>query len=313
MHETVDYTDGNSEKPSDYPSVNEKLEKSISVIRTALNTYENPAIMWTGGKDSTLVLYLVHEVVKEDDVEMPPTIFIDHFQHFPETHEFLERWSDKLEVEVIHAKNEDVKNVATGIGEPVKVSDLNEKNKKEVREKLDYSEETFPFLLDTLVGNHLLKTVALNEVLEEYEFDAVLSGIRWDEQESRAKETFFSPRHEENKYPPHDRVHPILQYTEADIWETTWSVMVPDLVEEYPGDASPPRNIEELPHGVNVTDLPISPKYFDGFRSLGSEISTEKTSSEPAWIQNMDDTVERAGRAQDKEGVMNQLRDLGYM
>ena len=48
-------------------------------------------------------------------------------------------------------------------------------------------------------------------------------------------------------------------------------------------------------------------------RSLGSEVSTEKTTEEPAWLQNLEDTTERAGRAQDKEDLMERLRDLGYM
>ena len=43
------------------------------------------------------------------------------------------------------------------------------------------------------------------------------------------------------------------------------------------------------------------------------EVSTEKTTEEPAWLQNLEDTTERAGRAQDKEDLMERLRDLGYM
>ena len=57
----------------------------------------------------------------------------------------------------------------------------------------------------------------------------------------------------------------------------------------------------------------MSPKYFEGFRSLGSEISTEKSEQEPAWLQDLENTTERAGRAQDKEDLMERLRDLGYM
>jgi sulfate adenylyltransferase subunit 2 (EC 2.7.7.4) len=64
---------------------------------------------------------------------------------------------------------------------------------------------------------------------------------------------------------------------------------------------------------VTWTDIPISPKYVAGFRSLGSSVSTEKTTDEPAWMQNLEETTERAGRAQDKEDLMERLRDLGYM
>ena len=68
-----------------------------------------------------------------------------------------------------------------------------------------------------------------------------------------------------------------------------------------------------MPKNVTQAAVPISPKYFAGFRSLGSEVSTEKTTEEPAWLQNLEDTTERAGRAQDKEDLMERLRDLGYM
>ena len=62
-----------------------------------------------------------------------------------------------------------------------------------------------------------------------------------------------------------------------------------------------------------MEDIPVSPKYFAGFRSLGSEVSTEKSDEDPAWLQDIENTTERAGRAQDKEDLMERLRDLGYM
>ncbi|MDY6780549.1 MAG: phosphoadenosine phosphosulfate reductase family protein, partial [Halobacteria archaeon] len=147
-------------------------------------------------------------------------------------------------------------------------------------ERLEYRDGTVPYDMDTEVCSHLLKTVALNDVIEEEGYDAVLSGIRWDEQEARSDEEYFSPR--EN--PDHDRVHPILHFTEQDIWDTSLEKKVP-----------------------------VNPLYEQGYRSIGSEPSTEKTTDVPAWEQNLDDTVEREGRSQDKEGIMEHLRDLGYM
>ena len=81
----------------------------------------------------------------------------------------------------------------------------------------------------------------------------------------------------------------------------------------FPDDGYVPTSAEDLPEGVDQDDVPISPKYFAGFRSLGSEVSTEKTTDEPAWLQDLANTTERAGRAQDKEDLMERLRDLGYM
>ncbi len=308
----VDYSAGENEGPDEYPSVEHCIETAADIVAVALEEYRNPAVMWTGGKDSTLVLYVVREVAREMGVDMPPAVFIDHFQHFQEIHDFVERWADEWDVDVIYARNEDVGALADEPGETIRVDDLNERNRREVREKLEYDEETFPFLLDTYVGNHLLKTVALNDAIEEHGFDGIVSGVRWDEQEARADETFFSPRHDVERYPPHDRVHPIVQFDEADVWDAMWGYVVPDSVEGFPVGYTP-ESKTDLPDGVTVDDVPVSPKYWEGFRSLGSEVSTERAAEEPAWLQDLDHTTERAGRAQDKEDLMERLRDLGYM
>ncbi|QLG26425.1 phosphoadenosine phosphosulfate reductase family protein [Halorarum halophilum] len=312
----VDYTDGEDESPEDYPSLEHKIEKAIEVTRVGLEEYENPAVMWTGGKDSTLTLYFVKEVCEQFDLELPPTVFIDHFQHFQEIHDFVEHWADEWDLEVIYARNEDVGDYVEEHdlepGDDIPVSELSEHNQHHVRDILEYEEDTFPFLLDTYVGNHLLKTVALNDALEEYDIDGILSGVRWDEQEARADETFFSPRHDPDIYPPHDRIQPILHFDERSVWDAFWHFVVPDTVEGYP-EGHVPQSDTDLPEGLTQDDIPISPKYFAGFRSLGSEVSTEKSADDPAWLQDLDNTTERAGRAQDKEDLMERLRDLGYM
>lgn len=311
MNNQINYSLGENQTADDYPTLEEKIEQTRQVVRTGLTEYENPAVMWTGGKDSTVVLYFVKEIAEELDIEKPPVVFIDHGQHFDIVEEFVDTWSEKWGFEVITARNDDV---ISNAGEPastVSVSDLNKENQYEIREKLEYDEATFPFALNTEVGNHLLKTVALNSTLTEHGFDAIFSGIRWDEQDSRAEETFFSPRQDSAKYPPHDRVHPILQYLEADIWAVLWTHIVPRVVPTYP-DNYIPESEARLP-GVSMADIPICQLYFKGYRSLGSETETVKSADEPAWVQDMENTVERAGRAQDKEGVMERLRDLGYM
>ena len=171
----VDYTDGENEDPADYPDLESKMEKAIEVTRIGLQEYENPAVMWTGGKDSTLTLYFVKEVAEQYDLELPPTIFIDHFQHFDELIGFVERWADEWDLDVVWARNDDVGQYVDehGLepGDDVPVDGLNEQNQHHVRNLLEYEEDTFPFLLDTYVGNHLLKTVALNNALEEHDVD----------------------------------------------------------------------------------------------------------------------------------------------
>jgi phosphoadenosine phosphosulfate reductase len=313
----VDYTAGDGESPEEYPNIEDKIEQAIEVTRKGLEQYENPAVMWTGGKDSTLTLYFVREVAEKFDLEVPPAVFIDHYQHFDEIHDFVDHWAEEWGLEVIYARNEDVGEYVEANdlepGDDIPVDELSEHNQHHIRNILEYEEDTFPFLLDTYVGNHLLKTVALNDALESHNIDGVISGVRWDEQEARADETFFSERHDEDLYPPHDRIQPILQFEERAVWDAFWNYVVPDTVEEYPDEGYIPEGAEDLPNGVSQDDVPVSPKYFAGYRSLGSEISTEKSDEEPAWLQDIESTTERAGRAQDKEDLMDRLRDLGYM
>ncbi|MFB6123878.1 MAG: phosphoadenosine phosphosulfate reductase family protein [Haloferacaceae archaeon] len=313
----VDYTDGEGETPDTYPTLEDKIEKAVEVTRIGLEQYRNPAVMWTGGKDSTLTLYFIKEVAEQFGYELPPAVFIDHFQHFDAIHGFVDRWADEWGLDVVYARNDDVgayvEEHGLTPGDEIPVAELSEHNQHHVREILEYEDDTFPFLLDTYVGNHLLKTVALNDALETHGIDGVISGVRWDEQDARADETFFSPRHDPDIYPPHDRVQPILQFAEPDVWDAFWNYVVPDTVDAFPDDGYVPTGADDLPNGLTQDDVPVSPKYFAGFRSLGSEVSTEKSDDVPAWLQDLDNTVERAGRAQDKEDLMERLRDLGYM
>ena len=312
----VDYDDGEGESPKEYETLQDKVEKAIEVTRQGLESYENPAVMWTGGKDSTLTLYFIEQVAQQFDLEMPKAVFIDHYQHFEDIHEFVDRWADEWDLDVVYARNEDVGAYveAEGLqpGDEIPIEALSEHNQHHVRDILEYEEDTFPFLLDTYVGNHLLKTVALNDTLEKEGIDGVISGVRWDEQEARADETFFSPRHDPDIYPPHDRIQPILQFDERAVWDAFWHFVVPDAVEAF-SEGYVPGSADDLPEGVTWDEIPISPKYVAGYRSLGSEVSTEKTTEEPAWLQDLEETTERAGRAQDKEDLMERLRELGYM
>ncbi|SEK55438.1 phosphoadenosine phosphosulfate reductase family protein [Haloferax larsenii] len=307
----LDYSAGRDQTASDYPTLEDKLEKAAEVTATALEQYENPAVMWTGGKDSTVVLYVVREVAADMGVPVPPVVFIDHFEHFDETEAFVHEWTEKWDLDLIVARNEDIARLGAEPGDELALSDLSEETRREL-DRLGYEGDTLVLDADTFEGNHLLKTVALNDVISDHEFDGIFSGVRWDEQEARADETFFSPRHESEKYPPHDRVHSILQFEEADVWAAFWNYIVPDSVDGYPV-GHVPETSDDLPEGIAPSDLPVSPKYFEGYRSLGTESGSAKTEDRPAWVQDLGASKEREGRAQDKEDLMGRLRDLGYM
>jgi phosphoadenosine phosphosulfate reductase len=165
------------------------------------------------------------------------------------------------------------------VGDIIKVADLDERNRIEI-EKLGYTEDTFVFEPESYVGNHLMKTVAMNIFLEENRVKALSTAIRWDEQEARVTEDYFSTR----TNPDHTRAHPILHFKERDIWNT-----------------------------IHKNNIPFCSLYYQGYRSLGAKGSTTKISDIPAWKQDLENTPERAGRGQDKEEIMAQLRSLGYM
>ena len=259
----------------------EKIAQSKTIIREALErfSYDVLYLAWTGGKDSTTALWLFKEVCSEMGTPLPRAMFIDEGHVFEEILQLVDQVKSAWNVEVTVVKNTDVSDKAKQVGDLIRVVDLNERNRAEI-EKLAYTEETFPFEPESFVGNHLMKTVAMNMFMEENDVKALCTAIRWDEQEARIKETYFSDRTE----PAHTRVHPILHFKERDIW---------DLI-----------------HGHHI---PFCTLYYEGYRSLGAKGSTKKNSDIPAWEQDLENTTERAGRGQDKEQIMDQLRSLGYM
>jgi phosphoadenosine phosphosulfate reductase len=259
----------------------EKIEHSKKVIKEAIQEYgvDNMAVAWTGGKDSTTMVWSFRESCRELGVEMPKCMFIDEGYVFEEIWDIFNQLKKEWSLDVRIAKNTDVSDKVEKVGDMVKVSSLNERNKKEI-EVLEFEDEEFPFEPESFVGNHLMKTVAMNVFLEENGVEALATAIRWDEQEARVEEDFTSPK----KIPPHMRIQPILHFKERDIWDFMFKYKVPFCV-----------------------------LYKEGYRSLGAKGSTVKMSDIPAWEQDLENTYERAGRGQGKEEIMSKLRDLGYM
>jgi len=264
----------------------EKIEKSKEVIREAFEKFDpkDMAITWTGGKDSTLTTWLVKSVCDKDKITMPRAMTIDEGDSFEEIQSFLKKYSKAWEIDLVWCKNADVIDAAGGIlGADVKVSHLNSQNQKEIRERLEYTGDAFPFEAESWIGNHLMKTVVFNNFLSDYNIKAMFMGIRWDEQPARTKDDYFVDKGDLHT-PVHTRIQPILHFTERDIWDTTLTF-----------------------------NIPYCPLYARGYRSLGAATTSVKTTDVPAWEQDLENTVERAGRRQDKEKAMERLRKLGYM
>lgn len=81
-------------------------------------------------------------------------------------------------------------------GDDIPINPLTEHNQYHGRNILEYEDDSFSFFLHTYLGDHPLKTVVLDEVLELYDLDDFYSGIWGAEQDERADETFFSLRHD---------------------------------------------------------------------------------------------------------------------
>jgi sulfate adenylyltransferase subunit 2 len=162
---------------------------------------------------------------------------------------------------------------------------------------------------------HELKTVALQQAPAAYDFDALITGIRRDEDSTRAKERYFSPRNAEFEWdykdqPPefwnhfttesgpgeHVRVQPLLDWTEIDIWRY-----------------------------CDREKIPLPGMYFsrngERFRSLGCMPISKPVKSDAKTIDAIIEelkvtrTSERAGRAQDhhERNAMQKLRAKGFM
>ena len=262
----------------------EKLEnESLHIIREVANQFKNPACLWSMGKDSTAVLYLLKKAFFG---KIPfPIIHIDTGYKFPQMYAFRDNLAKEWGFNLLIAKNE--KAIKGGVSP--------EKGKFECCTEL--------------------KTKALKQFLEKHKFDALFLAIRRDEHGIRAKERFFSPRDQDFKWnykeqPPemwdlfknlskegeHTRVHPILEWTELDVWLY-----------------------------IDKEKIPVNPLYFakngKRYRSLGCVPCTTPIKSKAKNIKEIIEELkttkisERSGRSQDKEKAytMQKLRALGYM
>ena len=251
-------------------------QKSIYILRETRAKFKDVAMLWSMGKDSTCMLALCQRAFFG---KVPfPAIHIDSGHEFPETYQFREKLAKDWGINLLIAWAKDEKDAISGTAEG------------------------------------LNKAEALKKLLGEKKFDALIVSIRRDEHGVRAKERYFSPRDKEFRWnfknqPPeifsytsefkdasHVRVHPLLHWTELDIWKYT-----------------------------KEKNIPVNSLYFarDGkrYRSLGYKESTVPIESNAKNIDEIieelktTDIEERSGRSQDKEKeyVMQRLRELGYM
>lgn len=183
-------------------------DESIYIIREAAKEFENPVVLYSIGKDSSVLLHLI---LKAFYPAKPPFKFlhIDTGWKFKEMIEFRDAQAKKHGIDLLVYKNPrgDAENIT-------------------------------PFTQSSKVYTDIMKTEALKSMLTKHEFDAAIGGARRDEEKSRAKERVFSFRNEFQAWDPKNqrpelfnifncrlhpkesmRVFPLSNWTEMDIWE----------------------------------------------------------------------------------------------
>jgi len=265
----------------------EAIEQSKEVIRQTFQEYavDDMVVTWTGGKDSTLTLWIIRQVCLEDNIKMPRVMTIDEYDSFEEIHDFMNQYAEEWNLQLDWCRNDDVIRAAGGqLGAAIKVADLNKRNKEELQ-RIGFEEESFPFEAESYAGNHLMKTVVFNTYIEKHNVKAIFQGLRRDEQEARVHDDYFEKKEAAHLIPEHVRIKPILHFTERLLWDS-----------------------------YQLYQIPYCPLYEQGCRSLGAKTTSAIAEpGVPAWEQDLEHTTERDGRRQDKEKMMSRLRDLGYM
>lgn len=290
--------------------LDELENNSIHILREAYSEFKSLAMLWSIGKDSTVLLWLARKAFFG---HVPiPLVHIDTNYKIPEMITYRDVMAKEWKLDMIFGQNkaalESKKTFPDGNVSRLQCC----KSLKTEALKNTLSGEWIRYRMNHETGNY--------EVDKNKEpFTGVIVGVRADEEGSRSKERYFSPRDINNDWdienqPPefwsqyntdfapntHVRIHPLLDWTELDIWEYIMRENIP------------------------VVDL-----YFDRgegkrYRSLGcypctSPVdSTAKTVSEiveELKTGKFSNIAERAGRAQDKEdgGGLEELRKGGYM
>lgn len=190
------------------PHLKELEAEAIYVIREVISQFEQPALLFSGGKDSILLAHLAAKAFHPARIPFP-LIHIDTGHNFPETLSFRDALVEKLNVQLI------VGSVQESI------------DKGRAREETGAN-----------ASRNALQTITLLDTLEKYKIDAAMGGARRDEEKARAKERFFSHRDEFGQWDPknqrpelwnlfngrknygeHFRIFPISNWTEMDVWQ----------------------------------------------------------------------------------------------
>ena len=286
--------------------------EAIFVIREVAAQFENPTLLFSGGKDSIVLTHLAKKAFFPARIPFS-LIHVDTGHNFPETIAFRDELVDKLGVRLI-------------IGSVQEAID-----KGRVKEEVGED-----------ASRNALQIVSLLDTLEEFKIDAAMGGARRDEEKARAKERFFSHRDEFGQWNPknqrpelwnlfngrknygeHFRVFPISNWTEMDVWEyiKLENIDLPSLYFSHKRDCVIRDGVIlaysdyiALKPGEKVVNMTIR------FRTCGDMPITGAVESKADTISKIIDqiattrTTERGGRADDKraETAMEDRKKQGY-
>ena len=287
--------------------------ESIHILREVASEFDNPIMMYSVGKDSSVMLHLAMKAFAPSKLPFP-MLHVDTLWKFKEMIEFRDKRAKDLGFELIVYSNPE------GID-------------------MDIS----PFTHGSQVHTDIMKTQALKQALDAGGYDAIIGGARRDEEKSRAKERIFSFRDKNHRWDPKNqrpelwnvyntniqkgesvRVFPLSNWTELDIWQYIYleNVEIPSLyfakeriVVEYEGTKILVDD-ERMPEELRKT----AKKEMVRFRTLGCYPLTGAINSTattlPEIIKEMllSTSSEREGRLIDKDsvGAMEQKKREGY-
>jgi sulfate adenylyltransferase subunit 2 len=292
----------------------ERLEaESIFIMREVVAESENPVMLYSIGKDSSVMLHLAMKAFYPSRPPFP-LMHIDTTWKFREMIQFRDALAADVGMDLIVHINQE--GVAQGVN---------------------------PFSHGSSVHTDVMKTQALKQALDKYKFDAAFGGARRDEEKSRAKERVFSFRNSQHRWDPKNqrpelwnlyngrvrkgesiRAFPLSNWTELDIWQYIYREQIP-IVPLYFAKERPVVERDGMLIMVDDDRIPLAPDEQPRlrnvrFRTLGCYPLTGAVESEaddlPGIIEEMlvSRTSERQGRAIDHDAAasMEKKKQEGY-
>ena len=292
----------------------EKLEsESIHIIREVVAEFENPVMLYSIGKDSSVMLHLAQKAFAPNKIPFK-------LMHIDTTWKFKE---------MIFFREETAKNYNLDL--------LVHINEEGVRDKIS------PITHGSKIHTDIMKTQALKQALDKYRFDAAFGGARRDEEKSRSKERIFSFRDKSHRWDPKNqkpelwnlfntkinkdesvRVFPLSNWTEIDVWQYIFQEKIP-IVPLYFAKTRPiiKRNNMlimvdddrlELKQNEKIEQIQVR------FRTLGcypltAAVESSASSVEEILIELLETKhSERQGRLIDNDqiGSMERKKQEGY-